>query len=101
VFGRADDPDLKEVIHDADEVEAGLFGGPGHRGQVAAEAGRAAGPGVVGDLQSDLHVSTSADELATSRSGSASPPAGHGRSAEKSRDRGRTWGSLSDTFVLT
>src|SRR4029077_1420941 len=58
VMLRSVHPDLPEVVHHPDGIEAGLVGGPRNLAQRAAKLGRAAGPGEVTDRESDLHWCT-------------------------------------------
>ena len=57
--------DLEEVVHHADELETRIVRGAGDGRQVFTETGRAARPGEVRDLQSDLHANTSTAEPLT------------------------------------
>jgi hypothetical protein len=55
VLGRADAPDLEEVVHDPERVEAGRVGRLDDARQGGADGGSAAGPGERGNLQPDFH----------------------------------------------
>src|ERR1700686_599615 len=57
VFG-AVHPDLPEVVHHPDGVEAGVVRGAGNLAERAPEFGRSYGPGEVSDIESDLHGSS-------------------------------------------
>jgi hypothetical protein len=56
VLGWADDPDLPEVVHHADPVEARLVGRRGHVGEHGTDPRGAVGPGEVRDVQAKFHV---------------------------------------------
>jgi hypothetical protein len=47
---------LDQVVGHPHGVHAGLLGGTGDAGELAADPGRAAGPGVVGDAEADAHL---------------------------------------------
>src|SRR5213078_956822 len=72
-FRRADGPDLEEMIHHGDELETGVVRRASHRGQIRAQPGRAGRAGEVGDLQADLHATTSIAEALISPAAAARP----------------------------
>jgi hypothetical protein len=51
------------MVHQRDELETRVVGGPGHGGQVSAEAGRSPGMREIRDLQSNPHAITSGPSL--------------------------------------
>ena|GEM_PF-4124241 len=54
-LGRAEGPDLEEVIHHPDRVETGVIGGARNSRQRRTDLGRATGPGELVDLEAELH----------------------------------------------
>ena len=56
VLDRPDAPDLEEMVHDPDRIEADVIGLADDLGEGRADGGRAAGPGEGADLEAELHV---------------------------------------------
>src|SRR4029077_18280962 len=58
VLGRAEMPDLPDVVHHADAVYPRLLGTPGYLTQPRAQLGRPAVPGEIRYVQAHLHLRT-------------------------------------------
>src|SRR6185503_7654535 len=58
LLGRPDAPDLEEMVHDPDRIEADVVRLPSDPAEGRADGFGAAGPGERGDLEADLHAVT-------------------------------------------